>query len=67
MIQGCMKEDVNADGVVTGRVRRVVHQEYKTVIVGVKAALRSVVFHVARVRSLGRGQVVGKVSWERRR
>ena len=58
--------DVNADGVVTGRVRRVVYQEYKAVIIGVEAALSSKYFDVAGVGSLGRRQVDGKVWWERR-
>ena len=60
------ERDVNADGMVTGRVRWVVHQEYEAVIVGVKAALSSEYFDVAGVGSLGRWQVDGKVWWERR-
>ena len=58
--------DVHADAVVTGRVWRVVDQEYKAVIVGVEAAISSEVFNVAGVGSLGRRQVDGKVWWERR-
>ena len=55
------------DGVVTGRVRRVLYQEDKAVVVGVKASLSSESFNVAGVGSLGRRQVVGSVWSERKR